>query len=156
MVTFDDNNPKFPKCSNAYRCKYCHCNMHWFCSTDGSDGSLLGHGAHYVCVSCSKKKPPSTAVSNSQRRSHNSGNASSTEETVAMKKGARSQNRRKASSMANIGLEDKGNRLRRSKRASSISNRGNSNVVRIKLSRKDADSNSNVVHLIMFHPRVDT
>jgi len=160
MVTFDDNNTKCPKCnqpcSDAYRCKYCNCNMHWFCSTDGSDGSLLGHGAHYVCVSCSKKKPPSTAVSNRQRRSQNSGNAPSIEETGAVKKEARSQNSRKASSMVNLGLENKGNRLRRSKRASSISNRGNSNVVRIKRSRKDADSNSNVVHLIMFHPRVDT
>jgi hypothetical protein len=69
MVTFENNNPKCPKCdlpcSDAYRCKFCHCNMHWFCGTDGSDGSELGHGAHYVCVNCANKKIPAT--SNNER-----------------------------------------------------------------------------------------
>ena len=60
MVTFNESDPKCPKCNNPcgsdYRCKYCNCNMHWFCTVDQSDGSELGHGAHYVCSNCGPKK----------------------------------------------------------------------------------------------------
>jgi len=134
MVTFDDNNPKFPKCnqpcSNSYRCKYCNCNMHCFCSTDGSDGSLLGHGAQYVCVSCSKKKQRSTvkdAASNMVRRLQNSGNTSSNEEAAAVNRGKRSQNSGKASSTVRSATTRKQNKLRSSDNTSSILGGGNAN-----------------------------
>jgi hypothetical protein len=26
--------------------------MHWFCSIDKADGSILGHGTHYCCIQC--------------------------------------------------------------------------------------------------------
>ncbi len=40
--------------------------MHWFCTVDQSDGSELGHGAHYVGSNCGPKKmtsEPSNASS---------------------------------------------------------------------------------------------
>jgi len=47
---------EFPKCNNLcnddYCCKCCNCDIHWYCATDNSDKSLLGHGAHYCCVRC--------------------------------------------------------------------------------------------------------
>jgi hypothetical protein len=56
MVTFDEHNPPCPicsvPCSSNYHCKFCNCNMHWFCSIDKADGSILGHGAHYCCIQC--------------------------------------------------------------------------------------------------------
>lgn len=65
MVDINDTNPKCPKCQNHcgsdYRCKFCNCNMHWFCSADNADGSELGHGAHYVCSNCGSKKHSSAA-----------------------------------------------------------------------------------------------
>jgi len=30
--------------------------MKWLCTVDGSDGSVKGHGTHYVCSSCGAKK----------------------------------------------------------------------------------------------------
>ncbi len=78
IVTFNEGNPKCPKCTNHYgsdyRCKYCNCNMHWFCTVDQSDGSELGHGAHYVCSNCGPKKMTSghTGSSNASSAGNNS------------------------------------------------------------------------------------
>ena len=56
-VEVDETLPKCPKChehcSDAYRCKFCNCNMHWFCSVVGG---IEGHGAKYVCITCGSKK----------------------------------------------------------------------------------------------------
>jgi hypothetical protein len=72
MVNVDKSNPQCPKCnlpcSDAYCCKYCDCNMHWFCGVDGADGSELGHGAHYCCVDCGGRKVSGTSKHNEEVR----------------------------------------------------------------------------------------